>query len=290
MSRRTLALGIVLAATTVPMLAFGQFATSSEELLDTATTTEEAIFATTTEEMIATSTEEVIATSTAEVLDASTTPSVFDESVIVDTGIAQAQTVDKIAEETADATEIDKIIQSVADSQAAYFEKNGKYLQVMDNRRLPDYEDGNLTEKIGGVIPNNVTVNVYEGPTGKGFQIVFRNKHITKAVGYGPDAASFTYTVGTPTMLIATSSATSTVEVVTATSTESISTSTASTEIETPASTESETDSDRQDSANGGELPPVIDKKSEDPIDALDTDEGNDEPNGETETSTTTTE
>src|SRR6266700_3408084 len=157
MSRRKLALGILITATAVPMLAFGQYSLAQTDEQIVATTTDESTFATTSNETLATSSDETIATSSVELSEASTTISAGDESVKVDADVVEAEAIDKIAGETVDAGEIDKIIQSIADSQSAYFEENGKYLQVIEKRELPKYESGDLKDKIGVILPGNVS-------------------------------------------------------------------------------------------------------------------------------------
>ena len=45
-----------------------------------------------------------------------------------------------------------------------YFAKHGKYLQVLPNNKLPDYENGTVQSKLGKTIPDNCSVDVYENP------------------------------------------------------------------------------------------------------------------------------
>ena len=155
------------------MLAFGQFATSSEDAqlaasttVEAATTTDLAIVATTTDKTLATSTEaaadQSASTSPDTMLreDTATSSDNADLSVVTDLPSTNVEAVDRFALQVSDPDMIKEIIQRVVDAELRYYEMNGKYLQVMEARHLPEYESGDLTENIGVILPVNVSVNV----------------------------------------------------------------------------------------------------------------------------------
>ena len=74
-----------------------------------------------------------------------------------------------------------------------YFVTNGKYLQVQKNNQLPEYETGTVRGKLGRNIDPDCRVDVYEGPKGKGFQVVCDKTDGKHSVGYGPEASGRTW-------------------------------------------------------------------------------------------------
>lgn len=72
---------------------------------------------------------------------------------------------------------------SVKSLQDAEYTKTGTYTQVLK---------GEVGSKIA--VPAGTYVNVYEGPTGKGYQVVTEYADRIEYVGYGPQAEVYTYT------------------------------------------------------------------------------------------------
>lgn len=83
-------------------------------------------------------------------------------------------------------------IEATQQLEEAYFAKTGKYLQVLPNNKLPHYESGKTKDKLGKDLPANAIVNVYDGPGGKGYQVVYEDADAIYRVGYGPQAEEMT--------------------------------------------------------------------------------------------------
>lgn len=94
----------------------------------------------------------------------------------------------------------------VATLQDEYFAKEGKYLQVLEGGRLPHYEEGNLTEKLGVPIDSKYAVDVYENERGKGYRIRWEDATTIYSVGYGVDAKEYTYTITKPLPIVSATS------------------------------------------------------------------------------------
>jgi hypothetical protein len=75
---------------------------------------------------------------------------------------------------------------------------------------LPSTESGSVQSKFGKALPENVRIDVYNGPHGKGYQITYEENGVVHSVGYGPEAADLTYTIELPKPPV---SATSTPEI-----------------------------------------------------------------------------
>lgn len=50
--------------------------------------------------------------------------------------------------------------------EEAYFAKYGKYLQIKEGNRLPDYETGTVRAKLGKDLPDDVFVHTHKYPNG----------------------------------------------------------------------------------------------------------------------------
>lgn len=84
-------------------------------------------------------------------------------------------------------------------AEDAYFATNGKYLQVLPGNKLPHYEAGTVSSKIGRSIGENIKVVTYITPEGvHGYQVIFDEVDNVKAFGFGPMAESLTYTFNKP--------------------------------------------------------------------------------------------
>ncbi len=277
--------GIVLAISLV--FAFAQYSMAQEEA---ASTTEE-IATTTVFETPAPLVEEEVATTTIEVPTASTTvPEIVEETVVETPGNTTVEETDNILK-IEEIKGVDAIIQAVVDTEETYFKKNEKYLQILAGGLLPDYEDGVFSEKFGATVPEEITVNVYDAPEGKGFQVVYRSATIVKAVGFGPEAASLTYTVETPAIdaATATTTATSTEEIVIATSAEEVATSTTETETSTPTADTTET-APTDENTDIGTSAPEVATKPEDVAEVIPVAEPDDTAEGEPDVPETTQE
>ena len=68
----------------------------------------------------------------------------------------------------------------------------------MPGNTLPSTESGSLQSKFGKALPENVRIDVYELPHGKGYQIYYEENGAAHSVGYGPEAADHTYTIEFP--------------------------------------------------------------------------------------------
>jgi hypothetical protein len=87
----------------------------------------------------------------------------------------------------------DAALADVTALQDAHFKKNGRYLQVLKGNGLPDYENGNVSEKLGKNISDKAWVHVYEAPGGKGYQVMYEDAGVLYSIGYGPEAAERTF-------------------------------------------------------------------------------------------------
>jgi hypothetical protein len=76
--------------------------------------------------------------------------------------------------------------------------KYGRYLQVMPGNTLPSTESGSVQSKFGKALPENIRIDVYESPHGKGYQIYYEENGVAHSVGYGPEAADRTFTIEFP--------------------------------------------------------------------------------------------
>ena len=195
------------------VLAVSAFAMTALAQVDIASTTPQEV-ATTPE---ATSTTTDSASSTPAIENATSTPPTettpdtaapVDESTSESEGMVEGAATSLVP---ASAT-----VQSISALQDAYFEKNGKYLQVLPSGDLPDYESGTVAEKLGAGIPAGARVDVYESPEGFGYQITYEDKDTIYTVGFGPEAADRTYSrqvpfvVASSTLVVSDTTATST--------------------------------------------------------------------------------
>ena len=48
--------------------------------------------------------------------------------------------------------------------------KYGRFLQVMPGNTLPSTESGSVQSKFGKALPENIRIDVYESPHGKGIR------------------------------------------------------------------------------------------------------------------------
>lgn len=90
-------------------------------------------------------------------------------------------------------------VQDIQTLQEAYFAKNGKYLQVIEGNKLPEYEKGSVKSKLGVLIDSKYTIDVYESPNGKGYRVRWEDAQGVHSVGHGTDAEQFTFFYPTQT-------------------------------------------------------------------------------------------
>ncbi len=91
------------------------------------------------------------------------------------------------------ADQTDATFAAIAAYEERYFGVYGTYLQVLPGNAMPEHMKTSLLKEFDAVFPDQVLVNVYESPEGKGYQIVYTDSSTIKAAGYGPEAARFTY-------------------------------------------------------------------------------------------------
>lgn len=83
--------------------------------------------------------------------------------------------------------------QDIAAAEVAYHSIHGTYFQVLKGNLLPQHESGSVKAALGTNIDTNTIINTYSGPYGDGFQVITIDSLGTHAVGYGPEAKTFTY-------------------------------------------------------------------------------------------------
>ena len=86
----------------------------------------------------------------------------------------------------------------IATLEQEYIAKYGRYLQVMPGNTLASTESGSVQSKFGKPLPENIRIDVYESPHGKGYQIYYEENGVAHSVGYGPEAADRTFTIEFP--------------------------------------------------------------------------------------------
>jgi hypothetical protein len=86
----------------------------------------------------------------------------------------------------------------IATLEQEYMAKYGRFLQVMPGNTLPSTESGSVQSKFGKALPENIRIDVYESPHGKGYQIYYEENGTAHSVGYGPEAADRTFTIEFP--------------------------------------------------------------------------------------------
>lgn len=106
---------------------------------------------------------------------------------------------------TATSTALNGIIRD----EDQYFAEHGEYLPILPNNRLLSKESGTIEDKLGHTIAPDASVDVYDGPHGKGYRVVYVLGNKRYSVGYGPDAAAFTFTTDLPASAVATSASAS---------------------------------------------------------------------------------
>jgi len=183
--------------------------TAFAQVSDEVTTTqdvveEETVSAKVTEEAVieetASSTEEVVLTET----EAPQAP-IVEDAVSEEGAKAPEPVVEEEKVEPVPVVNI-KEVRDIATLQDSYFEKTGSYLQILPGNQLPEYEDGSVSQKLGGTLPSDAYVHVYESPKGKGYQIFFKDGNTLISTGFGPEAADRTFTKELTPVLSATSS------------------------------------------------------------------------------------
>lgn len=78
--------------------------------------------------------------------------------------------------------------------QENYKATNGRYLQILEGNKLPHYETGTILNKLGEELPEGVSINIYEGEDGNGYQICYEDIDARTCRGFGPQAATYTFT------------------------------------------------------------------------------------------------
>lgn len=89
-------------------------------------------------------------------------------------------------------------VEEIMAAQNTYRSLKGKYFQVMQNNYLPSYETGDTKTALGKTLPTSTQVNIYSGPSGDGYQIVWTDASGTHATSTGPQAKAFSYDIPIP--------------------------------------------------------------------------------------------
>lgn len=93
---------------------------------------------------------------------------------------------------------------SIENEQALMKEKYGDYVQVTKEGKVFNKDTLVVEDSLKSKLPIDTEINVYDGPRGKGYQIINKTDTQIIATGYGPDAADFTYTVDLPVPIAST--------------------------------------------------------------------------------------
>lgn len=128
-----------------------------------------------------------------------TTAEVATTSAEVAADKPQATTTPESAEELAERAAAKGVIDDITADQEKYFAEHGEYLPILPNGKLLPGKAGSVAEKLGRDIPADAFVEVYDGPRGKGYRVAYTHGNKYYSVGYGPDAAAFTYSYDLPT-------------------------------------------------------------------------------------------
>ena len=85
-------------------------------------------------------------------------------------------------------------VEAVSELERVYFDQHGTYLQILPGNQLPEYETGTVESKLGSTVHADIRVDVYEAPEGRGYQVSYMSNGVFHSVGYGPEAATRTFT------------------------------------------------------------------------------------------------
>lgn len=126
-----------------------------------------------------------------------------DTSVLI--GVAVVAVVIFVASQFADTPQEPQLLegttafssmQDVITAEDTYFSQQGKYLQVLAENKLPDYEGGaNVDTKLGKVLPAGYQIHIYKSPTGDGYQVIYDDGITVDSRGFGPEAKERTYLI-----------------------------------------------------------------------------------------------
>lgn len=87
-------------------------------------------------------------------------------------------------------------LDAIQQAQDSYFAKNGKYLQVIPDSKLPYYESGTVREKLGKDVGAGYRVDVYETPKKEhGYDVSWTDSAGFHRRGFGPEALSRTWDI-----------------------------------------------------------------------------------------------
>lgn len=121
-------------------------------------------------------------------LQATTTPVGTQKTAASDDLVSLATSTDEVL------TVKTLSFEELASAEEKYFANYGHYLQVLPDHTLPKYlpyfEGGTVAEKLGGNLPANVFVDVYDGPRGKGFVVSYVASDTRYYTGYASEAGT----------------------------------------------------------------------------------------------------
>jgi hypothetical protein len=151
------------------------------------------------------------------------------KSLIIPTAVLSLLAISAAAQSPLPTWDIPPVptVQWIPSFEDEYFQKNGKYLQVLVGNTVPSDIKGIGTSTLSQIeenVPPGARIDVYESPQGHGYVISYTQDGTFYSVGYGPEAQDRTYSYFIGDMSVATSTATSTPQGGNATSTSATST------------------------------------------------------------------
>ncbi|HEY4516867.1 MAG TPA: hypothetical protein VJG64_02875 [Candidatus Paceibacterota bacterium] len=103
-----------------------------------------------------------------------------------------------LASSTSPVADPDAFSARIKTLEDTYYLQHGTYLQILYGNLLPTYESGTVAEKLGETIPDNMRVDIYEAPSGPGYQIIFQLAGIEYSIGKGPESPRRSYMITLP--------------------------------------------------------------------------------------------
>ena len=166
---------------------------TAEARTDTRTTREERIERRESSQIEETTTTEQVSLeiTVTETSATSTETSTTSEPVVAEEPVVTESVVNEIPAESAATDTQTTAVGNIHDLQAAYFAKHKRYLQVLCDGTLPEYEDGTVESRLGQGIPSGYCVDVYLTPLSRGgewgYVIRWEDNTYQYVEGYGPE-------------------------------------------------------------------------------------------------------
>ena len=89
-------------------------------------------------------------------------------------------------------------LEDIEVAQEVYLQKNGSYLQTLENNQLPSDKTGTVKTLLGIDLPANYKIDVYGNQKGQGYQIRWETATSFNSIGYGIEASERTFTIAKP--------------------------------------------------------------------------------------------